>query len=188
MTPKRVLQCHSSFSPGGKELRTATLINAFGAAATHMLWTAHGAPREAAHAIRPEVDIAFASDAPAINGRPSLSRYRAIAQYLQKFDLVLTYNWGAMDVVAARRLFPAGTPPLIHHEDGFNEDEAHRLSLRRNMFRRWMLAGADQIIVPSQSLCGIARDQWGQRAGRVTLIPNGVDLVHFVEDERSIRR
>ena len=34
MTPKRVLQCHSSFSPGGKELRTATLINAFGAAAS----------------------------------------------------------------------------------------------------------------------------------------------------------
>ena len=44
---------------------------------------------------------------------------------MRGFDLVLTYNWGAFDAVMARRLF--GGPPLIHHEDGFNEDEAERL-------------------------------------------------------------
>jgi hypothetical protein len=40
---------------------------------------------------------------------------------------VLTYNWGAMDAVMAHTLFGAITcklPPLVHHEDGFNEDEA----------------------------------------------------------------
>ena len=43
---------------------------------------------------------------------------------MRGFDLVLTYNWGAIDAVMARRLF--GGPPLVHHEDGFNEDEAER--------------------------------------------------------------
>ena len=48
-----------------------------------------------------------------------------LARYMRGFDLVLTYNWGAFDAVMARHLF--GGPPLVHHEDGFNEDEAERL-------------------------------------------------------------
>src|SRR3712207_7804494 len=50
------------------------------------------------------------------------------------FDLVLTYNWGALDAVMAKRLL--GGPPLVHHEDGFNEDEAERLKRQRNLYRR----------------------------------------------------
>jgi hypothetical protein len=28
-----------------------------------------------------------------------------------------------------------GLPPLIHHEDGFNEDEIEKLNWKRNWFR-----------------------------------------------------
>ena len=179
MTPKRVLHCHSSFSPGGKELRTATLVNAFGGSGRHTIWTAPGAARTAAHVFAPHSLVDFADDAPALTGRPGVARYRALARFLQGFDLVLTYNWGAMDVVAARRLFPAGCPPLIHHEDGFNADEAVRLKLRRNLFRRAVLGTAEKLIVPSQCLADIAVAHWGQRAEQVSLIPNGVDVLHF---------
>ena len=45
---------------------------------------------------------------------------------MRRFDLVLSYNWGAIDGVMARRAVPKGAPPLVHHEDGFNADEAAR--------------------------------------------------------------
>ncbi len=179
MTPKRVLHCHSTFSPGGKELRTATLMNAFGELADHVIWTAQGTSRDAADAIAPHISVRFAEEAPPLNGRPRLGRYRAIARYLQGFDLVLTYNWGAMDVVAARRLFPQGCPPLIHHEDGFNEDEAVRLNRWRSLFRRWALAAASHIIVPSHGLAHIAQRHWGQGGHRVSHVSNGVALDRF---------
>ena len=57
-----------------------------------------------------------------------------MSRYMRGFDLVLTYNWGGFDAVMARRLF--GGPPLVHHEDGFNEDETERLNPKRNLYRR----------------------------------------------------
>ena len=78
--------------------------------------------------------------------QPAPARYREIARYMAQFDLVLTYNWGAMDAVGARRLFPTGCPPLFHHEDGFNADEAERLNWKRNLFRRLMLPTAAALI------------------------------------------
>lgn len=84
-----------------------------------------------------------------------------------------------MDVVAARRLFPQGSPLLIHHEDGFNADEAVRLNRWRSLFRRWALAAASHIIVPSHGLAHIAQRHWGQGAHRVAYVPNGVALDRF---------
>jgi hypothetical protein len=40
----------------------------------------------------------------------------------------------------ARYLF--GGPPLVHHEDGFNQDEAEGLKPGRNLYRRLGLGGA----------------------------------------------
>src|SRR3546814_3142937 len=68
---------------------------------------------------------------------------------MRRFDLVLTYNWGAVDAVMARRTFTKGMPPLIHHEDGFNADEADHLKVERNMYRRIALGAATALVVPS---------------------------------------
>ena len=68
----------------------------------------------------------------------------AIAKAMRDFDLVLSYNWGAMDAVMAHSMFAKSynLPPLIHHEDGFNEDEAGGLKLSRNVYRQAALRRA----------------------------------------------
>ncbi len=179
MTPRRVLHCHSTFAPGGKELRAVRLMNAFGGAAHHVVLSGVPDALGARDAIAPDLIVDFPQDAPSLRGRPSWSRYRTLARYMQGFDLVLTYNWGAMDAVAARRFFPGDGPPLIHHEDGFNADEAHRQRLGRMLFRRAMLPAAAQIIVPSRQLYEIARALWKCPAAQLVQIPNGIDTRRF---------
>jgi glycosyltransferase involved in cell wall biosynthesis len=96
-------------------------------------------------------------------------------------DLVLTYNFGAMDAVMAHRLFgrALGLPPLIHHEDGFNQEEAERLKLSRNWYRAMALGGAHALVVPSQRLEGIALGPWHQPRTRVKRIPNGINTAAY---------
>src|SRR3546814_4706759 len=87
-------------------------------------------------AIAPGIRVDFPKDAPPLHGRPSLPRYRDLARYMRGFDLLLSYNWGAMDGVMAHRLHRKSIPArLIHHEDGFNEDESVRRNWKRNLFR-----------------------------------------------------
>ena len=84
--------------------------------------------------------MSFPADAPSLTGKPTPAWLLRLARYMKGFDLVLTYNWGSFDAVMARRLF--GGPPLVHHEDGFNEDEALTLKPKRNLYRRLGLKGA----------------------------------------------
>lgn len=148
-------------------------MNSFVDVAEHFVLTATPGATAARTQILSTISVSFPDDAPSLMGKPSLARYRSLSRYMAGFDLVLTYNWGAMDAVGARRLFPANQPPLIHHEDGFNADEAVQLNWKRNAFRRLMLPTAHALVVPSQRLAGIARDVWGQGA-RTHLIPNGI--------------
>lgn len=155
------------------------LMNAFGDAADHTVLSAMPDQMGARDAIDPAIAVEFPSDAPSLQGKPGPARYRVLAAYMRQFDLVLSYNWGAMDVVGARRMFPAGCPPLIHHEDGFNADEAERLNWKRNLFRRMMLPAADALIVPSERLEGIARTIWRQPEARLHRIPNGIETARY---------
>jgi len=175
----RILHCHSTFAAGGKEARSVRLINAFGDAAEHSILSGVSGQRGAAAGIGRGVAVSFPDDATALTGAPTPWRLWRLAQYLRAFDLVLTYNWGAFDAVMARRLF--GGPPLIHHEDGFNEDEAAKLDRRRNLYRRIGLPGAFRLVVPSQRLERIARSEWGQAAERVVRIANGVPAERFAK-------
>ncbi|MFD2578064.1 glycosyltransferase [Novosphingobium colocasiae] len=86
-----------------------------------------------------------------------------------------------MDAVLAHRLFGRllGLPPLVHHEDGFNEDEAGGLMPRRNWFRRIALGRASALVVPSQRLQAIALDAWHQPPQRTRLIINGIALAAY---------
>jgi glycosyltransferase involved in cell wall biosynthesis len=180
VTVKRVLHCHSTFSLGGKEARAVRLMYVFGDRAEHVVLSAVPDALDARNAIDPSVRVSFpGASAPSLAGRPGISRYRSLAAYMQQFDLVLTYNWGAMDAVAARRLFPCGSPPLVHHEDGFNADEAARLDWKRNLFRRLALPAATAVIVPSERLESIARAVWHQSAGKVRRVPNGIDVMAY---------
>lgn len=173
----RILHAHSTFSLGGKEARAVRLMNAFGEAAEHVIFSAMPEALSARDAILPEIRARVADDAPVLRGRPSLLRLFRLARYMRGFDLVLSYNWGAFEAVMAKRLF--GGPPLIHHEDGFNEDEAQGLDPRRNLYRRIGLAAAAALVVPSERLERIAARDWSQPPDRIRRIANGIPVDRF---------
>ena len=179
--PLRLLHLHSSFAAGGKELRAAQLMNAFGAGAVHTVVSAQPGELGAAAALDRVVAVSFPDDFPALSGRPTPGRLQRLARAMRDFDLVLTYNWGAMDAAMAHTLFGERLrlPPLVHHEDGFNQDEARRLSRLRNWYRRLALGRARAVIVPSRRLETIARGAWQQPAGKVMRIANGIRVADY---------
>lgn len=180
--PIRILHLHSSFSLGGKEARAVRLMNLMGDRAHHTILSAMPEALGARDAIDPAIVVDFPKDAPPLHGKPSLSRYRKLADYMTKFNLVLSYNWGAMDGVMARRVHVSrlwhSMPDLIHHEDGFNEDESVRRNWKRNLFRRIALRTAQAVVVPSALLQRIATDEWGA-GDRTHLIRNGIDVAAY---------
>lgn len=184
----RILHLHSSFDLGGKEARAVRLMNAFGDRASHVIVSgvegAYGARDAIAKGIRYEI----AQNPPPLTGKPSVARYEAIARYMAKFDLVLTYNWGAIDGVMAKRVFAKNLPPVIHHEDGFNADEATRLNPVRNMYRRIALGAAHSLVVPSHLLERVAVKAWKQPRERIHRISNGIDVAAYARkpDARAI--
>lgn len=176
-----ILHVHSTFTLGGKEARAVRLMNAFGARAQHTIISTVAGALAARAAIADGVVAAFPDDHPPFIGKPSIGRYMAIARYLQKFDLILTYNWGAMDAVGVHRLFARmlRLPPLIHHEDGFNQDEAQKQNPARIWFRRLTLETAYAVVVPSHTLERIALTSWRQPKGRLLRIANGIALDRY---------
>ena len=177
MSPVRILHAHSTFGHGGKEARSVRLMNAFGDAAEHAVISAAAGELGARDGLASGIRVEFPQEAPALAGRPGLARLFRLSRYMRRSDLVLTYNWGAFDAVMARHLF--GGPPLVHHEDGFNEDEAGELKTRRNLYRRLGLSAAHRLVVPSERLEAIARKAWAQPAGRVARIANGIDTSRY---------
>ncbi len=181
MKSSKILHLHSTFNLGGKEARAVRLMNHFGAQAEHSILSAEPDSLSARDAIDAKVKVHFPKNAPALAGKPSLKRYRELVDYFRKFDLILSYNWGSMDGVMARTLFyrVEGLPPLIHHEDGFNEDELKKLNWKRNMFRKFALGGSQALVVPSERLENIAKSVWKQPADKVHRVPNGIDVKRF---------
>jgi glycosyltransferase involved in cell wall biosynthesis len=92
-------------------------------------------------------------------------------------DLVLTYNWGAIDAVIAAATL--GLRRVVHHEEGFNADEAAGFKSRRVLTRRFLLPRAHRVVVPSRHLARIATDLWRLPDTLVRLIPNGIRLDAF---------
>lgn len=172
--PVHILHLHSSFDLGGKEARAVRLMAAWGDRARHTIVSGVADALGARDAIAPGVAYQIAQDPPPLTGRPSVARYEAIARFMRRFDLVLTYNWGAIDGVMARRAFAAGAPPVVHHEDGFNADEATGLKRQRNVYRRIALPAACALVVPSLMLERIALGPWRQPPARVHRISNGI--------------
>ena len=173
----RILHLHSTFALGGKEARAVRLMNAFGDAAEHAVVSAVPGQLSARAALEPGVRVAFPEDAPLLTGNPTPLRLFRLARYMRRFDLVLTYNWGAFDAVMARRLF--GGPPLVHHEDGFNQDEAEGLKPVRNRYRRIGLGAAYRLVVPSEQLEKVARTVWAQPESRIERIANGLPVERY---------
>ena len=172
----KILHLHSTFDAGGKELRTVRLINEWGKKVEHSIVSGDLAKRGAAQMIGKRAKVKWPKF-PSLQGTPTPGRLAKLAKAMAGYDLVCTYNWGAIDAVMAHTIFADAfnLPPLVHHEDGFNEDEAHKLKRRRNWYRKVALGRTAALVVPSATLEDIALNVWDQPRTRVRRIPNGID-------------
>ena len=182
----KVLHLHSTFDAGGKERRAVALMNRFRKGVTHHIVSAQPGAMGAKSLIDKRVAAYFPFGFPALAGKLRIARLQTLARAMQGFDLILTYNWGAMDAVLAHAVFAPSMKlgALVHHEDGFNADEAGGLKRSRNWYRRVALARASALVVPSRQLEDIALKAWHQPRARVQRIPNGVDTSAFLRKPR----
>jgi glycosyltransferase involved in cell wall biosynthesis len=170
---RRCVHVFATFGAGGPQIRALQLMRAMGPGWRHVVMAMDGCTD--AHAQLP-VDVACELVPPPPRAG-FLATRGAQLRWLRDVrpDLVLTYNWGAIESVAAATRLRL---PLVHHEDGFLPDEQQRRLRRRSWLRRFLLR-ATPVIVPSQVLQRIATSEWRLRAANVHHFPNGVDLARF---------
>jgi glycosyltransferase involved in cell wall biosynthesis len=170
---RRLLHVFSTFGRGGPELRATRIMVSMGPAWEHIVVAMNG-DTAASDAIDASVAREF------VPAPPRAGTLRTIAALTERIrsdqpDLVATYNWGAIEAVAAAR---RARTPLVHHEDGLLPDELQRRLRRRSWFRRFVLRSVP-VIVPSASLAAIAQRDWGVRAAHLHVLANGVNLQRF---------
>ena len=174
-----LLHVFPSFGIGGVPLRIVTVINHLGSAFRHTI-VALDANCAAGDQVDAHVDAALLPVA-ADKTRPlqALATYRkALAGTAP--DLLLTYNWGAIEWGLVNMMRPVC--PHIHFESGFGPEEADRQLMRRVLFRRLVLSRAHALVVPSQTLYDLATQVWKIPEARVQHVPNGVDCVRFAAE------
>ncbi|MCR9245398.1 MAG: glycosyltransferase [bacterium] len=173
MSERTIAHVFATFAAGGPQVRAVQLMAHMGSCVRHVVMAMDGRTG-ASEQISAGLDVEYVDPPPRGGFLPTRRRQRQWLTELRP-DVVLTYNWGAIETVAALR----GTGiPHVHHEDGFGPEEVARRFRRRNCIRRIALRGVP-VIVPSAVLEAIARREWGVTAERLHLLPNGVDLDRF---------
>jgi len=171
-----LLHVFSTFVPAGPEMRTVRMINALGDRYRHSILAIDGRTDAAAEFV-PDAPVTILPSLPRTGTPQTVRALRRLYRELQP-DLVLSYNWGAFDSVIVSRITGRGKRHL-HHEDGFNADEAATFKGRREWARRLLLPGLARVIVPSRVLEAIATRRWRLAPEGVALVPNGIDLDAF---------
>lgn len=171
---RHYLHVFSTFDPGGPQVRTAKILERLPRDVRH---TVVAMDRRVGCAQRVASQVSLELRDPPSGGTLSVARAIAATLREEKPDLLLTYNFGAVESLLGARM--ARFRRVVHHEEGFGPEEVERLFWRRNMLRRALLRYARTVIVPSMNLEGIAQAVWKQPAQRVRYLPNGVDLGRF---------
>lgn len=171
--PRRFVHVFATFGAGGAQVRAVQLMHHLGDECEHVVMALDG-NTDARAMLSPDIRVTYAEQ-PKVRGFLVMRRHQIAWLREQDADLVLTYNWGSIETVAAAKKLGQ---PLVHHEDGFGPEEASKRLLRRSWLRRWLLRRVP-VIVPSTVLQGIAAKEWGLRDADVHLLANGVDLQHF---------
>jgi glycosyltransferase involved in cell wall biosynthesis len=181
MSP-HVLHVFPSFAPGGIQMRLATVLRGLPESWRHSVLALDGVYSALEAGAWPSnvTPVMDGMEGPALEVRGGLLK-RTL--YTRRFiegtgaNLVITNNWGSIEwALAARTLSNVG---LIHTESGFGADEAFHLNPKRGLFRRFILPGAEAILLCSQTLVEIARETWRLPATKVHFVPDGIDLARF---------
>ncbi|HWK41594.1 MAG TPA: glycosyltransferase family 4 protein [Croceibacterium sp.] len=175
----RILHIHAAFDRRVAELRCVRLINAF-TQADHAVVSGDLVRRGAASLIDPKRTVSWPVF-PSLAGKPLPGRLKRLAQAMAGYDLVCTYGWGAIDAAMAHTLFADvyKLAPLIHHEQGFDDDDTGTLKRTRTLYRRIALGRSAALVVPSRALERVALESWQQPRSRVRLIPDGIDSIAY---------
>src|SRR5271168_2594527 len=173
---EHVVHVFPSFGIGGVPLRMVRIINHLGKRFRHTV-IALDNNFDAAEGVAGDLDVAVLPVRGAKRGMLHNLAGSALALRRLRPDLLLTYNWGAIEWAAASRFSPVSRH--LHLEAGFGLGEADSQIPRRVLFRRWALAHCALIIVPSRQLEDLACRVWRLPAGRVAYVPNGVDAARF---------
>jgi L-malate glycosyltransferase len=178
---RHVLHVFPSFGIGGVPLRMVRVINHVGARLRHTVIALDNnfdAAEDLAgdfELMPPPANRNGGSLGAIVRGSMTLLRIRP--------DLLMTYNWGAIEWAMANRLLPVSRH--LHIEAGFSQAEADRQLPRRVRFRRWALARCDRVVVPSFALEQLACNVWRLPQERVLNVPNGVDAGRFSALDRD---
>jgi len=173
---RHLLHVFASFGAGGVPIRICDVINGLPAAFRHTVVALDGC-FDARSRLAADKAVAFRKlELPRYNLLRSLTQLRDLVRE-EKPDLLLTYNWGAIEPALANRLL--GACPHVHFESGFGAEEGNGQLWRRNLFRRVALGRVRRVVVPSFTLMEIAAKAWAVPAGRLQQIPNGVDLQRY---------
>jgi glycosyltransferase involved in cell wall biosynthesis len=171
-----VLHVFPSFGIGGVPLRMVRIINHLGKRFRHTV-IALDNNFDAAEGVAGDLDVAILPIRDTKRGMLRNLACSAFALRRLQPDLLLTYNWGAIEWAAASRFSPVSRH--LHLEAGFSLGEADSQLPRRVLFRRWALARCALVVVPSRQLEDLARRVWRLPVSRVVYVPNGVDTARF---------
>lgn len=171
--PRLLLHAFSTFKLGGPQARFVQLANAFGKRYRHLVMAMDG-NFEAGDRLASGVDWQPLR-LPVRRGGMLANRAAFRAELKgRKPDLLLTYNWGAIEWAAAN--FPR-LVPQVHAEDGFGPEEAVHQLPRRVWTRRILLGWtATPVVVASRNLERIAVGHWHLPAACVRFVTNGVAI------------
>ena len=182
---RRLLHVFSTFAVGGPQARFARLVDRLGPAAEHWLMAADGR-LEGVAALGLAGRVHAISERFAKGGAIAPGNVALVRRLLKTIrpDVLLTYNFGAIEAALAHRLRPVCRH--LHLEDGFGPEEGDGRQLgRRVWLRRLALFRASTVVVPSRSLERIARSAWRLPANQVAYLPNGIDVRRFAPASSS---
>ena len=177
------LHIFSTFAAAGPELRAVELMAGLGDGYRHTI-VAMDDCLDAAKRIGSGVQARTLAG-PGVKKTNKVIRWTWELLDAEQPDLLLTYNWGAFDAVLAARM--KRFPHHVHHEDGFNLDEANQELGRRRFLRRMCLPRVQHLIVPSSRLESLARSSWKVPEDKLSLLPNGVDVKRFCPQPVEVR-
>ena len=181
--PRTLLHAFSTFKLGGPQARFVQLANAFGPQYRHVI-AAMDNCFDAGERLGPQVN--WQPLPLQVKKGGALANRSAFRQVIkdQHPDLLITYNWGAIEWSAAN--WPK-LVPQVHVEDGFGPEEATQQLPRRVWTRRVLLGWARKpVVVISHTLQHLATQVWKLAADQIKFIPNGVAIAELYIQKRAL--
>jgi len=175
MKTYHLVHIFSTFMPGGPQVRTSQVVNSLPEQFRHTIIAMNG-NLECRQRIAPSANVTYLESLSISQKQFTLLHLKKILLSL-KPDLLLTYNWGAIEAIPASIL--AGVRACLHAEDGFGPDEVEKLKIHRVWARRFLLRLVSGVVVPSLNLVSIAKNVWRVPDKYIHYIPNGVSTNKF---------